>query len=272
MSATLNVGGVWTGTWNMDVLDCNDDDAPEPDYEAVSVPGRSGDIHIWNGRYKNKMITYRCACYANARTSIPALIERLLAQPGYQRIEDSLHTSYYKMGEFVGATSPVYSDGGQTARFDLTFDCQPQKWLKSGANEITITSSPYTIQNPTRYPAYPLIKMYKTGTGTVDSGTVTLTHLNSSPAVEYTITNNYAYSTSQTHVMVAYDCDLGDAYTINSNGASTHSNANGSVALSGTSGKIHIKRGSASVSDSQTRIAFSGTISKIYLTPRWYTL
>jgi hypothetical protein len=72
MSDTLTVGSYTLP--GIIVLDCNDDDAPEPDYEAISVPGRSGDLHIWNERWKNKLITYHCMCRANARTAVPALL------------------------------------------------------------------------------------------------------------------------------------------------------------------------------------------------------
>ena len=257
MNDTLTVGNV-TLSGNLVVLDCNDDDAPEPDYEAISVPGRSGDLHIWNERWKNKLITYHCMCRANARTAVPALLTQLLSQYGYQRITDSLHTTYYKMGEYVGATTPVYSDGGQTARFDLTFDCKPQKWLISGDTE-TVYSAQVTLTNPTRFPAYPTIGMYKNSTA---EGSVTITHTNT-----YTLTNTYAYSSSTTHSMVVYDCGTEDAYSRYVTGSTSAPNPrNNYITRTGASGKIYLQ------ANGTTTISFSGSISKVYITPRWYTL
>lgn len=163
MNDTLTVG-----TYTLPgviVLDCNDDDAPEPDYDAISVPGRNGDIHIWNKRWKNKMITYHCFCPANARTVVPGVLAELMRTTGYRRITDTLHADYYKMGEYVGGTTPAYLNGGNTATFDLTFDCKPQKWLLSGEEEVEITgtsaSYPTRVPSPAGYnhPALPLLKI-----------------------------------------------------------------------------------------------------------------
>lgn len=256
MNDTLTVGGVTMNGTTMFVLDCNDDDAPEPDYEAISVPGRSGDLHIWNERWKNKMITYRCVCTANARTAVPALLTQLLSQYGYQRITDSLHTTYYKMGEYVGATTPIYSDGGQTARFDLTFDCKPQKWLLSGETETAYTGQ-VTLTNPTRFPAYPTIGMVKNSN---TEGSVTITHTNT-----YTLTNTYPYSSSST--MVVYDCELEDAYGRYISGStSSPLPRNNYITRTGATGKIYLRP------NGTTALSFSGGISKLYITPRWYTL
>ena len=250
---TLKVGNV-TLSGNFIVLDCNDDDAPEPDYEAISVPGRSGDLHLWNDRWKNKMITYHCMCRANARTNVPNILTQLIAQPGYQRITDSLHTSYYKMGTFVGGTVPVYSDGGETARFDLTFDCKPQKWLLSGETETSVASgATVTLTNPTRFPAYPIIKFKNTGT-------ITLAHVNSSPAVSYTLTNNAPSSLSTTRMV--FDCDLGDTYAASASGR----NYNQHITLGGASGKPCLRAAG------NTNVSFSGNMSTVAITPRWYTL
>lgn len=255
MNDTLTVGSV-TLSGNLIVLDCNDDDAPEPDYEAISVPGRSGDLHIWNERWKNKLITYHCMCRANARTAVPALLTQLLSQYGYQRITDSLHTTYYKMGEYVGTTTPIYSDGGQTARFDLTFDCKPQKWLLSGETETAYTGQ-VTLTNPTRFPAYPTIGMVKNSVNT--EGSVTITHTNT-----YTLTNTYPhYSTT----MVVYDCELEDAYgRYRSGSTSSPLPCNNYIRRTGATGKIYLRP------NGTTTISFSGGISKLYIAPRWYTL
>ena len=241
----------------MFVLDCNDDDAPEPDYEAVSVPGRSGDLHFWNGRWKNKQITYHCVCTANARTAVPALLTQLLAQCGYQRITDTLHTDYYKMGEYVGATTPVYSDGGQTARFDLTFDCKPQKWLISGDAEITITSAT-TITNPTPFPAYPLLKLN-------GIGTVTLNHVNSSPAVSYTIKSTRSVYYGATF---SFDCDLMDGWPT----AYPTINDNAYITLSGTSGRACLQGNGGTQISFSTADVTSPLMTKVIVTPRWYKL
>lgn len=259
MSDYITVGGVVVGgaNTNIYVLDCNDDDAPEPDYEAVSIPGRSGDLHIWNERWKNKQVTYRCVCMKNASTVIPALITQLLAQYGYQRITDTLHDDYYKLGEFVGATNINYAMGRDAARFNLTFDCKPQKWLISGDTAITITSAT-TITNPTPFPAYPLLKLN-------GRGTVTLNHVNSSPAVSYTIKSTRPVYSGATF---SFDCDLMDGWPT----AYPTINDNGYITLSGTSGRACLQgNGDTQISFSTADVT-SPLMTKVIVTPRWYKL
>ena len=205
MSDTLTVGSYTLP--GIIVLNCNDDDAPEPDYEAIPIPGRSGDLHIWNRRWKNKMITYHCFCPANARTVVPGVLVELMKTTGYRRITDTLHTDYYKMGEYIGGTAPVYSDGGATATFDLTFDCKPQKWLLSGEDEIEITStnaqSPTHITNPTGYPAFPLLEITGYGLCRVMS-----------PSYSVTISSDAGVAITSPNPII-HDCEINRTHSVN---------------------------------------------------------
>lgn len=190
--------------YNIYVLDNNDDDVAEPDYEYVSIPGRDGDLTLWNGKYKNKMITYTCYCSQNAKTNIPAFMSAILASPTVARIEDTIHSDYFKQGTVVGGNSPVYSDGGATARFELTFNCKPQKWLKSGEQEVEITgtsiSSATRLTNPTVYPAIPLLEI--TGYGTCQL---------SYPNYKLTIDSGAGSN------VILHDCDTNHTYRIGTN-------------------------------------------------------
>lgn len=254
MSDTLTVGSVTMNGTTMFVLDCNDDDAPEPDYEVISVPGRSGDLHIWNERWKNKLITYQCMCTDNARTAVPALLTQLLAQYGYQRITDTLHTDYYKMGEYVGATTPVYSDGGKTARFDLTFDCKPQKWLLSGDSYQALTSgSTTTLTSPSTHKAYPIIRVE-------GSGQIRIQNTTSTPYLDFTLTSSgYADPASVVLWDYYFDCELMDA-TKSETGVS---NQNSHITL-GSTEQICLGPGN-------NRITVASTL-RAEIKPRWYKL
>lgn len=212
MRNTLKVGNVTLNGVSVYVLECNDDDAAEPDYEAISVPGRSGDLHIWNERWKNKLVTYKCACMVNAKTVVPALITQLLTQYGYQRIEDTFHPEYYKMGEYVGATTPVYSPGGDAAKFNLTFDCKPQKWLLSGEAEQSVSSG-VILTNPTNVPAYPLFKIQ--GYGNLDFWTDYISVNKHSTLGTLKITDAGIAVGATNYLM--YDCDVNYAYDSVSN-------------------------------------------------------
>lgn len=204
-AGSSNTKTITTSTYGIYVLDCNDDDAPEPDYEFVSVPGRNGDLTLWNGKYKNKMITYECLCTNNARTNVPAFFNDILAATGPARLEDTFHTDYFKKGVFVGNTPPGYTDGGKCARFSITFNCQPQKWLFSGENEIVLSTSTTNHNIPTRFPFRPLLKMQGYGSVTFNGGDVIIrvlspadsgTEVGSANYLMFDAETNYAYKSN----------------------------------------------------------------------------
>jgi phage-related protein len=236
MRDILVVGGVSTSGKGIYVLDSNDETMPERDYEPVSVPGKSGDLHFSNNRYLNKEITYKCVCMGNAKQTVPAICSELLAQSGYVRIEDTLNPEYYKIGEFRGGTVPEFASCKDAARFDLLFDCKPQKWLKSGENEVSVASGG-TLTNPTFYPAYPLLEI--TGSGAIGIGSRTLT-----------ITNNPG--------TLIFDCDIGDAYS-----KTAHANYNQYVTQDKAE-KYTLESGDTGIT------LASGMTLKI--TPRWWFL
>jgi phage-related protein len=143
----LTVGGISSLDYGIYVLDSNDEDSTTRDYESVQVDGRSGDLHFDNGRWANVDRTYKCVCMENARQNIPAFVAAIMSSPGYKRLEDTLHYDYYKIGVLKGEVVPKFSRMKDAARFDLTFDCKPQKYLKIGERQITLSGT-NTIMNP----------------------------------------------------------------------------------------------------------------------------
>lgn len=162
------------------------------DIESVSVPGHSGDYTIDNKRFNNYEMTIPAYIPDNFRNSYAALTDHLMKSPGYCRYEDSFHPDFYRMARFSGPIDPdVYFT--LAGRFDLNFDCMPQKWLKSGEIPITVTSDkPVTLHNPTNMTAKPLIKVVS-GTGTI-------------------IVGSTAVSLAANNGNTIIDCELMDAY------------------------------------------------------------
>lgn len=160
------------------------------DIETVSVPGHSGDYTIDNNRFNNYQMTIPAYIVSDFKKSFTALSDHLMASPGYCRYEDSFNPDIYRMARFSGPIEPdVYFN--LSGRFDLNFDCMPQKWLKSGEKPVEVTSS-ITLHNPTNMTAKPLIKV-TSGTGMITIGS-TIINLKA---------NNGA---------TVIDCDLMDAY------------------------------------------------------------
>lgn len=160
-------------------LKCSGDgvfNAPEKDYTIYEVPGRSGDIYVYNGRYKNISITYPCFIigrgddrFQDFGLKMQALRGWLLKPNTYVRIEDTYHPDEYRMGIFAEGIDfeAVYLQSGE---FDLTFQCKPQRFLKSGEKAVTYQGDttwhdPQSIYNPTMFNSKPLIRIKRRTSG-----------------------------------------------------------------------------------------------------------
>lgn len=143
--------GVWIsggGTFN----------APARDIETISIPGRNGDLYRDNGRYRNITVTYPAFISDRFQPRMDAFRAWLCSHVGYYRLEDSYHPEEYRMGLFKAAVSVSTTVRNLAGTFALSFDCKPQRWLKSGETAIRYTANG-TIYNPTMYTADPLITL-----------------------------------------------------------------------------------------------------------------
>lgn len=153
---------------------------PEREYETIHIPGKNGDLVLDKGSFQNVEKTYSLAkIFKKGQgfvASANAIASWLHSAKGYARLEDSYEPEYYRMAMYK-------SDGEMSNYYDIatvlevTFECKPQRWLKSGEQEIQITNN-YTIENPTSFDASPVIKL-KTVAGqncsiTIGNNTMTL--------------------------------------------------------------------------------------------------
>ena len=195
--------------------------APTRDVEMISIPGRDGEYALDHGRFNNIEITYPSGygdtSQTNFATQMSNLRNQLASRVGYKRLEDEYNPDEYRMAIYKSGleVSPVqYSRAGQ---FDITFDCKPQRFLKSGET-ATSKARNSTINNPTLFDAHPLLQFNSNGSdGTISLGTQTLTvksslvgviplNLSASsttvsgydPAETVTINNTSSYNTGDT--------------------------------------------------------------------------
>lgn len=139
--------------------------APVRNVEMISIPGRNGSFVLDKGSYENIQVTYKCVmgCESQAdfNAGISAFRNMLASRTGYKRLEDEINTSEYRMACFRGGIS-VPTLNKETATFDVVFDCKPQRYLKSGENEVSVASGG-TISNPTLYDASPMLQVWGYG-------------------------------------------------------------------------------------------------------------
>ena len=132
--------------------------APEKNYTKVSIPGRSGDLFIWDGTYKNVDLKYDSILINNFETNAASLRNYLLSQEGYVRLEDDYHPNEFRMAVYTGPLEfkPVRLLAGKAT---LEFNCRPERFIKSGELFTAMTDTTLVFTNPTPNPSHPLIKI-----------------------------------------------------------------------------------------------------------------
>lgn len=142
--------------------------APARSYETITVPGRNGLLYVDNDRYDNIDVTYPGAfIFENFDRNILGMRSWLLSPTGYVRLEDTYHPDEYRMAVFKGPIEPDVWYDLTAGQFDLTFNCMPQRFLKSGEPDYPITED-CVIYNPTQFTALPLIKTWGIGTFSIN--------------------------------------------------------------------------------------------------------
>lgn len=152
---------------------------PRRKIEVQTVPGRNGDIIIDQNAFENYEQSYSVFLDTRYRggleQAMPKIVDWLLGNTGYQRLEDTYFPDVYRMAYVSGAMDfvSIYNEYGEGT---LTFNCQPEKYYKVGEKELTITQG-QKLRNPSAFAAYPLIKINgngSNGTLTFDNKTVTI--------------------------------------------------------------------------------------------------
>lgn len=208
----------------------------KPNVETVTVPGRSGDLLIYDGSYGN--VSFTASCFvtdtrnASAQDNLTEAVRWLTKTNGYRRLqlpgEDGYRMAY--VSAFPGSAWK-----GKGARsFSIIFQCKPQIWMYEGEQQFTLSASG-VLFNP-GMPALPLIRVYGSGAGTVTVGDTTVTL---SAIDEY----------------VTLDSDIQDAYKGTANKNSTISAAE-----------------FPKLEPGENPISFGGGVTKLQITPRWWHL
>ena len=137
-------------------------DAPKRAVEMVNIPGRNGALAIDQGYYENIVVTYPAHNYepemSDFKERLSDFRNALASQVGYQRLSDTFHPNEYRMAVFDEGLDINPIKYNTASRFDIKFDCKPQRFLTSGETETTVSSGG-TLTNPTQYESSPLLKV-----------------------------------------------------------------------------------------------------------------
>ena len=165
--------------------------------ESVTVPGRNGDLTIRDEGFKTVNQTYDAYIVDDFMMNFSAMANYLQSMRGNQRLEDSYHMDEFRMATFAGPIDPetVMDEAG---KFTLTFKCQPQRYLKSGEREITISAgTSKKLRNPSLMEARPVIRVTGSGTFTIGGKSITITGNTGTITIDSELHDCYEGSTNK---------------------------------------------------------------------------
>lgn len=207
--------------------------SPKRNYESISIPGKSGNIILENDSFENLEHKYPAAITQDFDTNFLALKAYLLTKKGYHKLVDTFNPD-----EFYLATFSRFEDVKQPnlnptiGTLKMVFDRKPQRYLVSGETPIEFTSNG-EILNPTEYNALPLIRVYGSGTLTINDVSIVI-------------------STSSSYLDI--DCELQEVLQ-----------AGGNLDITLTNGEFpKLKAGINTIQKTG--------LSKVIITPRWYRI
>ena len=120
-------------------------DAPKRDVEMITIAGRNGSFPLDHGRFENIEVTYPAGIFGDNEEDFADAISdfrnMLCSANGYCRLEDEYNPDEYRMAVYKSGleVDPTLLKAGE---FEITFECKPQRYLKSG--EIPVTMGDWT--------------------------------------------------------------------------------------------------------------------------------
>lgn len=206
---------------------------PTRKQEKISIPGRSGDLIIEQDAYEN--YTQRYDVYVSAEQIRLTTVSHIVAEWLMVKGYQKLEDSYW-LDTFRLACfkggTSIENVLNRFGRATIEFDCKPQRYYKSGEMPLILENG-QQLANPSPFTAKPLLQISGSGTGTVSDGTHTLTLTDCDD--------------------ITVDCDIMQIYQ-------------------GTTNKNSVGSGSFLALDGESTITWTGGITAVTLTPRWWTL
>lgn len=145
----------------------------------TQIPGRNGALIMDDGYYNNVELSYETWAKAPKLVSQAKWARQLkgwlLSQPGeYRELYDSYDPNYCRFACYTGGLEIDATVPGIIQQ-TLKFTAKPFAYLRSSLTLHDYGGTDVAIVNPTRFPAYPLVKIYGDGNITLETDGATST-------------------------------------------------------------------------------------------------
>lgn len=210
---------------------------PEAKYEEYEVPGRNGKLHADLGYYDNVTVTYQLYFHGRNPTAEDArtIKKWLTGTPGTHQLSDGYDPAFFYLAiAKPGSISNLFDKYG---RLSVEFDCDPRHFSVVGYQAMQMQNG-QTLLNPLDHVALPWLEI--TGNGSEGKFTV-----NGVDFAVGTVANKTLYC----------DCENWDAYL-----------------TGGTNANARVGGIWPSLQPGENTISWSGGVTGVKLTPRWWTL
>lgn len=226
---------------------------PKRKYTVQSIPGRSGDLYIYEAEdaFENYDDTYTVFLDAKApglQEVSRGLAEWLLSPVGYQRLEDSYDPDTYRMAVYTGGEEfiNVFNEYG---RGSLKFNCAPKRFYKSGEASIQVASN-VPIYSPSQFKSHPIVRITCPSETNLYSVQLNVTDLKTGSYTQFTMTAGGT---------VVIDTERKTATRLNVSASNYNSNVTSAY--------------EALYLPNQFKITWSSAnVSAVSIIPRWWTL
>lgn len=234
---------IWAGTSSKDVGMVVEHypsvTIPQKKIEVQKVPGRNDDIVISTGAFDNYTQTYDAFLdvkyIGGLEGAMPKIVDWLLGHDGYYRLEDTYFPDVYRMAYYTGGAEFV-SMFNEYGEGKLTFTCAPEKYLKSGEQPIEMTKGK-KLFNPTNFQAMPIIEI----TGNGNDGILNF--------------NGNEFTIKTVPAVITID-------------VKQHKSYRGSISYS----SLIVGEYESLRLEKETLVGWSGGITSVKITPRWWTV
>lgn len=133
--------------------------ASTPRTTSYSIPGRNGDLILWDGSFKN--IKGEIECFALDGENVDyaiSTVNQWLTDCNYKKFVISSEPGRYRMARVTNAAE-IAIRMGVLAPFKIELDCKPQRFF-DGETPIRVDGEGGSVHNRTGFDALPLIRLY----------------------------------------------------------------------------------------------------------------
>lgn len=229
-------GGEASSDYGIVVSEAPSFDKPTRKTTTYAVPGRNGAILFQEDAFDDVTRSYKvwfAEDHGDLTEKVNAFTSWLFSKKGYSRLEDSFEPDIFRLGYYSGGQN-VSNELTQYGETTIQFICRPERFYKSGEQPITASNGD-KLFNSTRFASKPLIHIEGSGTVTVTIGGKTIT----AAVTDY----------------INIDCDRMNAYRLPTENKNSD--------ISGTF---------PTIKPGESAVATTGTITKLEITPRYFTI